>query len=432
MPNNATAITANFTYIGGGGNGGGTGNGGTGGDTGGGGSPAEPSETITANGGSVSVGYTQEGGKVTLTLPDTKIREIIGKAQDGAASLDLSGVKGAESAILNVKAARDFSDAALTVTIKLPDAEITLAPDALALLAGQSDIGTTPITVTAAVVPVTALTGMQTAQVKGYGAVISIDVFVGEIEVDVPMTVSLPYALKADENPAAVCAWHLGDNAALTRMDGRYDEDSGFITFEVNHQSYYVAGYDPVVLWENVFSDVSSDAWYYDAAAYANYHGLFVGSGGKFMPSDSMTRAMFVTVLWNLEGKPAPSGSAIMFGDVADGLWYSDAVNWAAENSIVGGVGGGRYAPDRAITRQEMAVMLMKYARFKGYALPDYRAMPAFGDAGEVADWAVAAVEELTEAGVMGANADFMPTKSASRAEVAQTFKNFLRFIVGR
>ncbi|MDR1735317.1 MAG: S-layer homology domain-containing protein, partial [Oscillospiraceae bacterium] len=214
-------------------------------------------------------------------------------------------------------------------------------------------------------------------------------------------------------------------------LNGVYDEETALITFAVSHQSRYAVGYDPVALWVNVFGDISESAWYYDAVAYVSHYGLFVGNGGKFMPDDGMTRAMFVTVLWSLEGKPAPGGSA-SFGDVPVGTWYHDGVIWAAENGIVAGTGGGNYSPDKTISRQEMALMLLNYSNFKGYAIPDNREAPDYTDTAQIAVWAESAAKELSEAGVMGGNNNaFMPQKAACRAEAAQLIKNFLRLIAG-
>jgi hypothetical protein len=98
---------------------------------------------------------------------------------------------------------------------------------------------------------------------------------------------------------------------------------------------------------------------------------------------------------------------------------------------MVSGVGGGLFAPERAISRQEMAVMLMNYANFKGFEMPKNREALNFADADSFASWARNAILEMTEAGVInGSNGMFMPHRDATRAEVAQMFRNFLRFVV--
>ena len=371
--------------------------------------------------------------------------EMSGNAQP-VVTLDLSGVADATAAVLSVEAAKLFSEHDVSVTVKLPDADITLAPDALAVLAAANNDSTTLITVEAAVVPKKELKGMQAAQVKGYETVVSIDVFAGGEKIDVPLTVSLPYTLKANENPAAVRIWYMDADGNLTDLKGVFDPGTGMITFTVGHQSYFVVGYDPVALWVNIFSDISDEAWYYDAVAYANYYGLFEGvGGGHFAPAGSMTRAMFVTVLRNQEARNheisdskqdtggAPDGSAVqIFSDVSADAWYFDAVQWAASLGIVSGVGEGRFDPDRSVTRQEIAVMLCNYADYKGSNVPENRAPLPLTDYDEIDVWAQQQSRQLIEAGVFsGDNSSFRPKDAATRAEAAQLFKNFLRFVIG-
>ena len=89
------------------------------------------------------------------------------------------------------------------------------------------------------------------------------------------------------------------------------------------------------------------------------------------------------------------------------------------------------FAPERAVTRQEMAVILLSYAIYKGYEMPEHRDMLNYSDMGRIAEEAVTAVNAVTQAGVMsGYSNRFSPARSATRAEVAQLFKNFVRFVV--
>ncbi|MBQ8523741.1 MAG: leucine-rich repeat protein, partial [Clostridia bacterium] len=113
-------------------------------------------------------------------------------------------------------------------------------------------------------------------------------------------------------------------------------------------------------------SDVSYKSWYRDSVAYVLVNGLMNGtSATKFEPNTTMTRAMLVTVLWRLDGSPAPKSSA-PFGDLKQ-AWYKDAVAWAAENEIVLGVGGDRFDPNGNITREQMATILYRFSEYKGY-----------------------------------------------------------------
>ncbi|MCL1808050.1 MAG: CotH kinase family protein [Oscillospiraceae bacterium] len=178
--------------------------------------------------------------------------------------------------------------------------------------------------------------------------------------------------------------------------------------------------------WVNTFGDVSENDWFYNAVAFANANSLFAGySTTHFAPNDVMTRAMFVTVLHKLEGRPAPKGT-VTFTDVPDD-WYTNAVLWAAENSVVTGHGNGIFKPADPISRQEAAVMLFSYAKYKKLALPDKEESYGFTDDDAIDWWAEKEVKALAHAGVFPTVSAFRPTDKATRAEVAEMFMYFLQ-----
>ena len=106
------------------------------------------------------------------------------------------------------------------------------------------------------------------------------------------------------------------------------------------------------------FTDVKPGKWYYTAVDYAVSEKLFSGtSSTTFSPEEPMTRGMFVTVLGNkakIDPKDYPTSS---FSDVKAGVWYAPNVEWAAQNGIVNGTGGGKFSPGKSVTREQMAVM---------------------------------------------------------------------------
>jgi hypothetical protein len=187
------------------------------------------------------------------------------------------------------------------------------------------------------------------------------------------------------------------------------------------------------VEFHNPYSDVAASGWFYGDAAFVSAHGLMTGTAADmFSPNASTTRAMLVTILFRL-ADPAKGANTTGFTDVPLGKYYSDAVAWAAENEIVSGVGGGRFAPDGNITRQDLAVILTRYAEYKGFTLAAAREYAAFGDDNAVSDYARAAVEICYRAGVISGKPDnlFDPKGEATRAEVAAMLHRFVLAMAG-
>ena len=174
------------------------------------------------------------------------------------------------------------------------------------------------------------------------------------------------------------------------------------------------------------FSDVAEGDWYYDAVQYAYENGIMNGTGGgKFSPAAEVSRAQVVTTLWRLAGEPEPEGEN-KFVDVQNVLWYSTAVTWAAENGITTGVGGAYFAPDRTVTRGEVAAILYRYAEYAGDDMTAKADLSTFADAGELSDWnrdafAWCAAEGIITGKTAGESSPvrLAPSDVLTRAEIA-------------
>ena len=177
---------------------------------------------------------------------------------------------------------------------------------------------------------------------------------------------------------------------------------------------------------ENPFTDVAEGDWFYDAALYVYTSGLMTGTTETaFSPGVSMTRGMFVTVLYRLAGSPRDGGEGSAFTDIPAGAYCAAAVDWAAARGIVRGTSDDTFEPDRAVTRQEMAVILANYLQAWGRTLPQVPAPAAFTDRDAVAGWAVDAVEAMRTTGVFQGKdgGRFDPAGTATRAEAAALFQ---------
>lgn len=176
----------------------------------------------------------------------------------------------------------------------------------------------------------------------------------------------------------------------------------------------------------NRFSDVSTGSWYYDAVQYVYSAGLMSGTGSYvFSPDGATTRGMIVTILYRLEGSPA-CGSA-SFSDVSSGKYYAQDVAWAAENGIVSGYSASRFGPENAITCEQLAAILYRYAAYKGYDVSDLASLTGYADNDLVAAYAKTSFAWAVQAGIIsgtGANR-LSPSAGATRAQVAAMLMRF-------
>ena len=174
------------------------------------------------------------------------------------------------------------------------------------------------------------------------------------------------------------------------------------------------------------FADVAPASWYHDAVQYVYENGMMNGTSDTlFSPDGTTTRAMIVTILHRLEN--APPSAASGFTDVAAGMYYADAVDWAAANGIVNGVSETAFAPDDPITREQMAAILYRYAQFKGYDVTASADLGAYTDAAQISAYATAAMQWANENGLITGNTGttLNPKGHATRAEAATILMRF-------
>ena len=177
------------------------------------------------------------------------------------------------------------------------------------------------------------------------------------------------------------------------------------------------------------FNDVAYTSWYYDAVKFVYDKGIMDGvSYYRFAPDATITRGMVVTMLWRMAGEPYEAAAG--FTDVAAGRYYTTAVAWAARNGIVEGMTATTFAPDQAITREQLASILYRYAKWLGFS--GYGSdISGYTDAGKVSSYAYDAMSWAVRSGVVtGTSARVLdPQGTASRAAAAQMFMNFYNYI---
>ena len=235
------------------------------------------------------------------------------------------------------------------------------------------------------------------------------------------------------------------ENAGYWANLYHYDEDAEQLTFEtaaeidadgsvslsLSHASQYAIVIDTyshaTVDVSDLFIDIAPDAWYKDAVQYAYDNGLMTGvSATEFAPEATTTRAMIVSILARLEN--VTTAEAAGFADVDDNDWYATAVNWAANVGVVNGYEDNTFKPNTAITREQLAAILMNYAAYKGYDVSARADLSHYSDADSISSWANDVLLWAVAEGLLTGVTDdtIAPQAHATRAQVAAILQRFL------
>lgn len=181
------------------------------------------------------------------------------------------------------------------------------------------------------------------------------------------------------------------------------------------------------------FTDVDTAKWYHLSVDYVLTHKMMNGvSSRAFAPNANLTRGMLVQILYNLEGKP--KGTAANFSDVQADAWYAEAVGWAASNKVVTGYADGTFRPNAAVTREQAAAILYRYAQSKGIdvSVGENTNILSYVDVQQASEYAIPALQWAVSAGVLnGKNGGRLaPTGTATRAEIAAIMQRWCENII--
>lgn len=182
--------------------------------------------------------------------------------------------------------------------------------------------------------------------------------------------------------------------------------------------------------WKNPFEDVKKNDWFYQDVKYVVENKLMNGvTETQFAPNDTLTRAMLVTVLYRNEGEPAVSKS-LPFADIGMSAYYTNAVIWAKQNGIVNGVNESEFEPDTKITREQIAAIMHRYAKYKGYdvSVGENTNIFSYDDAESISEYAVASMQYVVGSGILkGKSASTLnPQDHTTRAEIAAVLQRFI------
>ena len=347
----------------------------TGGNTGGGGggSPGSTSVTVPISGDeeTIHVNASVKGDTAIIDKVDlSKLDTVIGDHVDtGTVTIDFSGLKTSKpittveipsNVVKEIAAAvNDPTNDAESLEIILSDGtSIEFDAEALGEKAAQAD--GLDITIS---IKQSSGTGKQQSVV---GARTAYDISVtsgGEHISDMGgmVTVHAPYELKDGELPRGIIVYYVDDNGNKEACVTSYDSVKKRVNWKTDHLSLYMIDYDESLL--NPFTDVSEDAYYFDAVLWAVDEGITNGtSAATFSPDASCTRAQMATFLWRAAGSPDPVGSSNPFTDVSADAYHAKAVQWAVEQDITVGTSDTTFSPDADCTRAQMATFLWRNA----------------------------------------------------------------------
>jgi S-layer homology domain len=241
------------------------------------------------------------------------------------------------------------------------------------------------------------------------------------------ITLSIPYTLRAGENPEAILVYYVDAEGKIKTMKSKYE--NGQVTFTTNHFSKYVVGYNEVK-----FSDVSKTDWYAEFITYLSSRNLINGkSTNTFSPNDLVSRAEVVNILAKMSGETLTVPQANIFRDVKATDWYAAPVYWAVKKGIVSGMNDQTFAPNQPISRQDLAVLLTNFLqKVEGKSLAEVTTQKAFMDAAKISPYAKDAVSMMQKAGIISgkSNNTFDPAGKATRAEVAKVLSLLLKGMI--
>lgn len=176
----------------------------------------------------------------------------------------------------------------------------------------------------------------------------------------------------------------------------------------------------------NPFTDVKSTDWFYDAVNYVYSEGIMDGTSVyMFSPNNATSRGMLVTILWRLAGEPVVTGTS--FSDVSSSAYYYYAVLWASKYGIVDGLGNNMFGPDQAITREQFAVILYRYAQHCGYSTSANSTLVGYADSNKISSYALTAMRWACGAGLFEGDerANLNPQGQTTRAAAAKLLMTF-------
>jgi hypothetical protein len=332
-------------------------------------------------------------------------------------TVNVPAVEGAKVIEANLSGLKDVFAVVDEVKVVTPTASFEIDKNSF-----KEDLGTGAVKVSAQDVDTASLTPAQAAKVPTGAKIIDLNASVGDTKVSTfkkPVSISIPYELKANEDPEKLTVFLLKDDGTVEEVPAVYKD--GQVSFKRKGFSFYYVEEN-----DKTFSDLGSVEWARTAIEYIAAKGITSGtSDTTFSPNAQVTRAEFLTMLIKI-AQLNGDVSALAFSDVQASDWYAESVAAAFENGITAGTSATTFSPNAPITRQDMAVMVAKVMLADGYVAGDPADATVFNDIAQIQNYAVQSVALASREGIMNGTdlGDFNPTANATRAEAAAMLYN--------
>jgi len=328
---------------------------------------------VSSGSGTLNLSVSVSGGTATVSATDAQLQKIASGTETGTVIIDASGLM-VDTVVVSSKlvtAAADASNSA-GLEVALPAGTVTLDKVALASVSGKGDVKLSIETVSNSLLTSAQreVLGKQTET----ALVVNVNAYVNGTKTSTfgngKIIISVPYTPKSGENTGSITVWLIKDDGTIEPKNGVYNAATGCVEFTTEHLSQYLVVNFP-------FADVAENSWYYDSVSYAYNNALFAGtSGTAFSPDSDMTRQMIWTVLARMDGKTPADMDA--------------ARAWVMGNGISDGSN-----PTNSITREQMATILYRYAKYKGVDVSGtgVTSIQKFTDFDSIADYATAPIQ---------------------------------------
>lgn len=417
--------------------------------------PSATTVTVPVSGDADTVNVTvsvTNTGEATLRSADVNAA-LTGNNATGTVEIDVGSLRQDVSSVTIpaaivsdvAEAVASADNATDSLTVKLTDGSVTF--DAAAVESITAQAGGNDLRLNLDGVQTGTMNAAQQSAVAELEVAGVLDVYMTSNNVRISdfgggsAEVRLPFTAPSGRAATEYGVWYVAEDGAMTNQRARYDSSDSCFVFTVTHFSNYVIAYGGCPQDETcpiaAYIDADPAAWYHDGVHWAVENGVMGGwedavtGRPVFAPSGDTSRAMVAMILWRLEGEPAAALS-LRFNDVSDSAWYADAVRWATSAGVITGyddpVSSGKvFAPDAAVTREQLAAMLWRHAKYKGtdVSVGEDTNILSYSDAFDISEYAIPAMQWACGAGIVNGMTNgtretvLAPHTASSRAVVA-------------